>query len=104
VKAKFKNSTSIERTKPSVGGRRETVKVSDQVEMLDWPKGGKSIAIRPVGPLAAREAAFSQGLVPSHDGRTARRATRVCATYWPSACVVSGSSAHAALRPDARAP
>ena len=54
MKAKFKNSTSIERTKPSVGGRRETVKVSDQVEMLDWPKGGKSIAIRPVGPLAAR--------------------------------------------------
>jgi hypothetical protein len=28
--------------------------IDDQVEMLDWPKGGKSIAIRPVGPLAAR--------------------------------------------------
>ena len=54
MKAKFKNSTNIERTKPSVGGRRETVKASDLVEMLDWPKGGKSIAIRPVGPLAAR--------------------------------------------------
>lgn len=54
MKAQFKNSTGFEAAKPSVGGRRETVKISDLVEMLEWPKKGKGVTVRLVGPIAGR--------------------------------------------------
>lgn len=54
MKAKFKNYIGFGDTKPNVGGRRETVKVSDLVEMLDWPKKGKPVTVRLVGPVVGR--------------------------------------------------
>lgn len=53
MKAQFKKSSDIEKTRPVVG-RQEQPKITDMVEMLDWPKGGKSTTVRPVGPIAAR--------------------------------------------------
>jgi hypothetical protein len=54
MKATFKNATTFGGSKPSVGGRKETVKVSDQVEMLEWPKKGKPVTIRFLGGVAGR--------------------------------------------------
>jgi hypothetical protein len=53
MKAKFKSNHSFEDRKPNVG-RQDAPKLTDMVEMLEWPKKGKSVQVRLVGPVVSR--------------------------------------------------
>ncbi len=53
MKAKFKSSHSFDDRNPSVG-RQDAPKLTDLVEMLEWPKKGRSVQVRLVGPVVSR--------------------------------------------------
>jgi hypothetical protein len=53
MKAKFNSSHSFDDRNPSVG-RQDAPKLTDLVEMLEWPKKGRSVQVRLVGPVVSR--------------------------------------------------
>ena len=66
-------------TKPNVG-REKSPQLNEVVEMLDWPKKGKSVQVRIVGPIAPR--GVHKIKVRKKDG-TETEITKTCLAYNP---------------------
>lgn len=73
----FKRGLSINQTKPSMG-REDTPKLTDLVEMYDWPKKGSFGTIRATGPVQGR--GLHKVNVMKKDGSTTE-ITKVCLAY-----------------------
>lgn len=77
ARAAFKRGLSINQTKPSMG-REDTPKLTDLVEMYDWPKNGASGTVRATGPVQGR--GLHKINVAKKDGSTTE-ITKVCLAY-----------------------
>jgi hypothetical protein len=75
--AKFKQQKTFADTKPSVG-RQDAPKITDVVEMLDWPKNGKGAVLRLVGAVVSR--GVHKVKVKKKDG-SETEITKTCLAY-----------------------
>lgn len=77
ARAQFKSGKSFNDTKPQIGGQRGPM-ASDLVDMLEWPKKGKSATVRLAGPVAAR--GVHKVKVNKRDG-TKTEITKTCLAF-----------------------